>query len=145
MDIRMVEGYSSGEFITLVPLQKGEEIKEAAISFREDSLLLTFLYAEIEDYDEYENVSIPWDQWKRVLYKWEILSGADDYDSMLESLVGINYDAWSVDDENLMTKFGRNGLRYWNQRLEEKESLHYLLEWTNRYEDISENLVSYGY
>ena len=30
MDTRMVEGYSSGEFITLVPLQKGKELKEAA-------------------------------------------------------------------------------------------------------------------
>jgi hypothetical protein len=141
----MIEGYSSGEYITFVPFQNGKEMKEAAISFREDSLLLMFLYAVIEDYDEYENVSIPWDKWKTVLHKWKLLSDADDYDSMLEALVGINYDSWYVDDENLMTRFGRNGLQYWNQRLEEKESLLYLLDWTNRYEGISENLVSYGY
>ena len=107
--------------------------------------LQTFFHVVGEAFDEYEDLVIPMEQWRKVLASWEEFVQASDYDTIAEKLCGIDYTTWTVTNITAHDQLNWCGKRIWDNRNLNSVLLRDLREWTEKYRDKYNFIRSYGY
>lgn len=133
-------------FISLCPAVGEEENDDATIRISEPyySELYLFLGAVGVDFDEYDDLNIPFDKWNEALAKWKTFCGASNFDEALEQLTGLNYDDWSVKDKAALRRLSKN-TSVWKNRNNHLNMLNGLIEWTDKYIKNYDSVVTYGF
>ena len=149
MDLCMPELFNTTGLcphVVFLPANGDEEIEEALIRVGYDYFdeLYLFLGLADQDFDEYDDLVIPMENWERMLQWWKEFVEAKDYDTIYEKMAGIDYDNWSVANEFAHHRLGRSGERLWNERHIHADKLEGLLEWTRKYSRY-ESIHTYGF
>lgn len=132
--------------VVFLPANGDEEIEEALIRVGYDYFdeLCLFLGLAGQDFDEYDDLVIPMENWERMLQWWKEFVEAKDYDTIYEKMAGIDYDNWSVANEFAHHRLGWSGERLWNERHIHADKVEGLLEWTRKYSRY-ESIHTYGF
>lgn len=149
MDLCMPELFNTTGLcphVVFLPANGDEENEEALIRVGYDYFdeLYLFLGLADQDFDEYDDLVIPMENWERMLQWWKEFVEAKDYDTIYEKMAGIDYDNWSVANEFAHHRLGRSGERLWNERHIHADKLEGLLEWTRKYSRY-ESIHTYGF
>jgi hypothetical protein len=127
---------------------KGEEENEDAlirISDGYSSELRVFLGLAEEHFSEYDDLEIPMGNWVKALNFWKSFVEAESYDAFVEHTLGIDYENWSVVDQDVLKRFSWCGASLWKRRKENAVMLEGLLEWTQKYKDSHDCICTYGF
>ena len=149
MDLCMPELFNTTGLcphVEFLPANGDEENKDALIRIGYDYFneLYLFLGLADQDFDEYDDLAIPMENWKRMLQWWKEFVKAKDYDTIYEKMAGIDYDNWSVANKSAHRQLGWSGERLWNKRHIHADKLEGLLEWTQKYGGY-ESIHTYGF
>ena len=149
MDLCMPELFNTTGLcphVVFLPANGDEENKDALIRIGYDYFneLYLFLGLADQDFDEYDDLVIPMENWERMLQWWEEFVEAKDYDTIYEKMAGIDYNNWSVANKFAHHRLGWSGERLWNERHIHADKLEGLLEWTQKYCGY-ESIHTYGF
>lgn len=149
MDLCMPELFNTTGLcphVELLPANGDEENKEALIriGYGYFNELYLFLGLADQDFDEYDDLVIPMENWERMLLWWKEFVEAKDYDAIYEKMAGIDYGNWSVANEFAHHQLGQGGERLWNERQIHADKLEGLLKWTRKYRGY-ESIHTYGF
>ncbi len=129
-------------------LEQNKELFKDMISISEKNLsdLYTFLTLELGDYHEYGTIAIPMAKWEEALDKWDIYSRANDYNEALIDLGILKATGNIIQfDSRALQIIGCNCNEIWESRIENRDMLDMLLEWTKKYSKKYKYIMSYGY
>lgn len=127
---------------------KGEEENEGALVRISDgyfSELYLFLGMAEEEFDEYNDLVIPMENWVKALGFWKDFVEATDYDAFVEKAAGIDYEKWTVSNKFVMERLSWNGTNLWKRRRENAVMLEGLLEWTQKHKNSHDCIRTYGF
>jgi hypothetical protein len=149
MDLCMPELFNTTGLcphVEFLPANGDEENKDALIriGYGYFNELYLFLGLADQDFDEYDDLVIPMENWERMLQWWKEFVEAKDYDTIYEKMAGIDYNNWSVANKFAHHRLGWSGERLWNERQIHADKLAGLLEWTQKYCGY-ESIHTYGF
>lgn len=133
MDLCMPELFNTTGLcphVEFLPANGDEENKDALIriGYGYFNELYLFLGLADQDFDEYDDLVIPMENWERMLQWWKEFVEAKDYDTIYEKMAGIDYNNWSVANKFAHHRLGWSGERLWNERHIHADKLEGLLE-----------------
>ncbi len=112
-------------------------------------LLFTELYLFLDcaggNFDEYDDLSIPMEQWCDALDYWEVFITAQDFDEAFEKLAGVEYDRGKVQNKEVANFLGRCGKSLWENREVSQPVWTVLSKWTALYKDSYMYINTFGW
>ena len=150
MDLCMPELFNRNGMcphVVFLPANGEEENEDALIRISGGyfSELYLFLGMAEEEFDEYDDLVIPMDNWVKALGFWKDFVDATDYDAFVEKAAGIDYEKWTVSNKFVMERLSWNGTNLWKRRRENAVILDGLLEWTQKYKNSHDCIRTYGF
>ena len=150
IDLCMPELFQYREFYTFVslyPCNGEEELETGRIRVSEPyySELYLFLGMTGEEFDEYDDIHIPMEKWIKFLDNWKRFYSFKTFDEAFEDACGIDYNEFTVKDEEARRRLSYSGSNIWKNRSNNSNMLNDLLEWTEKYKDTCDYINSYGF
>ena len=134
-------------FVDFVPCKNNVDMNDAIIRVSEDYYCELYLFlgmAEV-DFDEYDDINIPIDNWIRCLNFWKRFFTFKTFSEAYEDACGIDYATFTVKNKEAMRRLSYNGDIIWNNRVNSEEMVINLIEWTEKYKDMCDSISSYGF
>ena len=140
-------GWNDGTFMTVYPARGEEEKKDCRIrlSDRYYGELSVALSSIGREFDEWGEESIPMNEWERVLQKWQELYAFESFDALLESVGGVDYNTFCVEDSKAFATLMWNGKRMWDNRLQTPNIVCDLREWAQKHKVCCDTVNMYGF
>lgn len=150
IDLCMPELFKYRDFYTyinLCPAKGDDENEEAMVRVSESyySELYFFLDQVGIQFDEYDDLTFPIEQWLKALELWRQYAKADNFDQVLEEIAGIDYVNNTVQHPELAKRLCDRRKTMWVERKNNKSMVDGLIEWTQKYRDTNDCIKSYGW
>lgn len=146
----MPELFEYREFYTYVqfyPCIGDDEIDMGKIRISESYYieLYFFIYMVGESFGEYDNLHIPMEKWIKALEQWKRFYSHETFDEAFEEFCGVDYNNFTVKDEEVREHLSYDGNDLWNNRIYNAQMLDGLIEWTDKYKDKCDYINTYGF
>ena len=157
IDLCMPELFRYREFYTYVCFfptaadwEEGEEYhpnQEHLVRVSEDYYeeLYLFLACAGDRFDEYDDLRIPMDHWRKALGYWKEFTAAASFDEAFEKITGVDYEKGTIQNPEAGRQLGRISKDTWDNRYINRTMLNDLTEWTDLYKNSHAFVNTYGW
>ena len=137
IDLCMPEFYKYrifDEYVDIHPITIKEEIENnVCIVDNYYNDLRFFLQMIDEDFDAYDDCTIPMDKWIACLKLWDSFYSFDSFDEAFEKTCGVDYGNFSAKNEDALQMLLSFGDDIWENRKYNRDFPKKLLKWTEKY------------
>lgn len=139
---KKAEESMSHPYISIVP--DGDYSRALHISDSDYDAINAALIYTMEDYDIYEGYTIGLGTWLETIAKCKEMLFADSFDSTYESLCGIDYNDYSVQNPGFVWWYNCEGFFVWTNRINYQKQLVEIEKWTDTIKNTCNEIIIRG-